>query len=197
MSSPEQISAEVAERIKLAGEAAAEQAGEQPKAESQIIIEKPKSKEPNWAELTELEATNLRLPLNIPLIDHDIPAYMDIKLADTEYVAVWANRDQRRLGQLEAEGYEFIRPEHIAKGFKLPLKFDSEKLYIYQDVIAMRVHKRILFGKRRRTQELSVKQLQGMGQIALDEVNKQMIQRNSRMEEAFDKGRMSFFDVNI
>lgn len=116
-----------------------------------------KPKEPNWATLSEQEAYNP--DVYIPVIEHDIPDYMNIKLADTSYAPVWVARDQRAFGARQAEGYEPIKPEHLAKDFKAPLKFDSEGHYIYVDVIAMRVHKSILFGKRRRSLEISQRQL--------------------------------------
>jgi hypothetical protein len=114
-------------------------------------------KEPDWKNLKEQDAYDPRI--NIPVIDHEIPDYMNMKLKDTEYEVVWASTDQRRIGQLQAEGYEFLKPEHIADGFKVPLLFDSEERYTYQDVVCMRVHKRILYGKRRRGLELSKRQL--------------------------------------
>jgi hypothetical protein len=120
-------------------------------------VDAAKPKEPNWATLTELESYNP--DVFIPVIEHDMPDYMNIKLKDTEYEPVWASRDQRRLGQLLAEGYEVLKPEHMAVNFKLPLKFESDGSYVYQDVIALRVHKRILFGKRRKALEISQKQL--------------------------------------
>jgi len=128
----------------LANKAAERKAAQQPK-------------EPDWKRLTEQDAMNPAV--YIPVIEHDVPEYMTIKLKDEEYVVVWANRDQRRLGALQAEGYELLKPEHVATDFDLPLKFDSESLYIYQDVVAMRVHKRIIFGKRRRIFDLSRQQL--------------------------------------
>jgi hypothetical protein len=105
-------------------------------------VEAAQPKEPNWATMTEREAY-----------------YMNIKLKDPEYEVVWASQDQRRIGQLMAEGYEYLRPEHVHPDFKLPLVFDSDKLYRYVDVIALRVHKRILYGKRRAGLELSQRQL--------------------------------------
>jgi hypothetical protein len=114
-------------------------------------------KEPDWKNLKEQDAYDTRI--NIPVIDHEIPDYMNMKLKDTEYEIVWASTDQRRLGQLLAEGYEFLKPEHVEPTFKVPLLFDSEERYTYQDVVCMRVHKRILYGKRRRGLELSKRQL--------------------------------------
>jgi hypothetical protein len=213
-----QPSAEVQERIEVAAEVAVapkEPPKEPPKEqvtytadqlEEQVrkilsstgvpIPVKPQP-EPDWGKLSELEATDLTRPLNIPVITHEVPAYLEIKLADNEYVAVWANRDQRRLGELEAQGYEFLRREHISKDFKLPLKFDSEGLYIYADVIAMRVHKRILFGKRRRTQEMSMNQLKGVRQVAKNKVQSTVIEKDPELEQAFEKGSFGFYDVNV
>lgn len=126
-------------------------------------IEAARPKEPDWSKTTEQDAYNPAV--YIPVIEHDIPDYMNIKLKDQEYEVVWASRDQRRLGQLLAEGYEFLKPEHIAPDFKTPLAFDSEQQYIYQDVIAMRVHKRILYGKRRKALEISKQQLRNKNKI--------------------------------
>lgn len=125
--------------------------------------EAAKPKEPDWSKISEKDAYN---PATyIPVIEHDIPDYMNIKLKDAEYEVVWASRDQRRLGQLLAEGYEFLKPEHISPNFSMPLTFNSEKQYIYQDVIAMRVHKRILYGKRRRALEISQAQLRAKNKL--------------------------------
>jgi hypothetical protein len=195
---------EAAERVKLAS-ATDDQLEEQIKkilaaqkaAEAKAQAKPTKPAEPDWANLSELEATDIRRNLNIPVITHEVPAYLDIKLADNEYIAVWANRDQRRIGELEAQGYEFLRKEHISSAFKLPLKFNSEGLYIYADVVAMRVHKRIIFGKRRRTQEMSVNQLKGAQQIAKNKIQSTVIEKDSDLEQAFGKGSLNFYDVNI
>ena len=140
------------------------------KAVSKLLAQRHKEaaeaaapKEPDWKNITEQQAMNPAV--YIPVIEHDIPDYMNIKLKDTEYEPVWASRDQRRLGQLLATGYEFITPEMMAGDFKVPLLFDSENHYVYQDVIAMRVHKRILYGNRRRAAEVSLKQLKNNNKI--------------------------------
>jgi hypothetical protein len=114
-------------------------------------------REPDWAKLTEQDA--YRQDIYIPVIEHDVPDYMNMKLKDAEYDVVWASKDQRRLGQLKAEGYELLKPEHVDPKFKLPLEFTSEGFYEYVDVIAMRVHKRILWGKRRKALDISQRQL--------------------------------------
>ena len=114
-------------------------------------------KEPDWSKLTEQDA--YRQDIYIPVIEHDVPDYMNMKLKDVAYDVVWASKDQRRLGQLKAEGYELLKPEHVDPKFKLPLAFTSEGFYEYVDVIAMRVHKRILWGKRRKALDISQRQL--------------------------------------
>jgi hypothetical protein len=120
-------------------------------------IEAAQPKEPNWATMTEQDA--YKASTYIPTVEHEVPDYMNIKLKDPEYEVVWASKDQRRIGQLMAEGYEFLIAEHVHPNFKLPLVFDSDKHYCYVDVIALRVHKRILYGKRRAGLELSQRQL--------------------------------------
>lgn len=147
-----------------------------------------KPEEPDWAAMTEQDAMN---PAQyIPVIEHDIPDYMNIKLADSEYEVVWSNRDQRRVGQLMAEGYELLKKEHVAKDFSLPLLFNSEGLYVYQDVIALRVHKRILYSKRRRALDITKNQLKN--------TSKPPKSRFTPDEEEiqFDPG-MSMYDARI
>jgi hypothetical protein len=119
--------------------------------------EAAKPKEPNWAHVKESDIYNS--DVYIPAIEHEVPDYINIELADPEYMVVWASRDQRRIGTLQAIGYEFLKPEHIHKNFKCPLTFDSEKCYVFMDVVAMRVHKRILLGKRRKALQVSLNQL--------------------------------------
>lgn len=120
-------------------------------------VEAAKPKEPNWGSLTEQQA--MSQDMYIPVIEHEIPDYMNMKLKDPEYECVWASRDQRRIGQLMAQGYELLKQEHIHQDFPVPLRFDSEGLYIYVDVVCMRVHKRILYGKRRKALQVSLNQL--------------------------------------
>lgn len=120
-------------------------------------VEAAKPKPPNWATITEADLSNP--DVFIPVIEHEIPDYMNMKLKDPEYLPVWASKDQRRLGQLRAEGYEFLKPEHVHPEFKLPLLFDGEKMYRYVDVVCMRVHKSIVFGKRKKALLLSTNQL--------------------------------------
>lgn len=122
-------------------------------------------KEPDWTKITEEDAYNSAI--YIPVIDHDIPDYMNMKLKDQEYMCVWASRDQRRIGQLLAEGYEMLKPEHVDPSFKTPLKFASDGNYEYADVVCMRVHKRILLSKRRRSMEISQAQLKRSNKLPL------------------------------
>src|SRR6266567_4019566 len=124
---------------------------------SPVAVEAAKPKEPNWGTLTEQQA--MSQDMYIPVIEHEIPDYMNMKLKDPEYECVWASRDQRRIGQLMAQGYELLKKDHIHPDFPVPLRFDSEGLYIYVDVVAMRVHKRILYGKRRKALQVSLNQL--------------------------------------
>jgi hypothetical protein len=120
-------------------------------------VEAARPQEPDWANLTEQDA--YKASIYIPTIEHDIPDYMNMKLKDTEYEVVWASKDSRRIGQLLAEGYEYLKKEHVHPSFKIPLPFGSDGHYEYVDVVCMRVHKRILYGKRRRGFEVTQQQL--------------------------------------
>jgi len=209
-STPEQLSKEAQERINIAKAGAAKQAGEVPALTNavaedleavvrRILEEKnpPKKvpKEPDWATITEAEALDPESPVYIPVIEHEVPSYLDVKLADPEYVVVWVNRDQRRVSAMLATGYEFLKPEHVSKDFALPLKFDSEKMYTYADVVAMRVHKRIKLGKARKYVDMSTGQLKGAAarQRSISKLENEIISTNAGLDRAFSKGEMSFF----
>lgn len=153
------------------------------------------AEEPDWATMTEAVALDVNSPMYIPVIEHEIPAYLDVRLGDPEYMPVWVNRDQRRFSAKQAEGYELLKAEHLAKDFKAPLKFDSEGLYTYADVVCMRVHKRILLGKRRRLVELSTGQLRGLQakERAKTMLENEVISKDPALDSAFGKGSMAFY----
>lgn len=156
------------------------------------IKQKAKGVEPDWSTLEEKDYYNQEL--YIPVIEHDIPDYLNMRLKDTSYVAVWANMDQRRLGQLFAEGYEALRKEHVDPTFKLPLVFNSEGMYRYADVICLRVHKSIRVAKLRRIQDISAKQLKRVGADA--RIKSKMVDAilgDPYLEAAFLKKDMEFF----
>ena len=232
---PEETSAEVAERIRLASEAAARkvevagvaasvQAGvanalpptpsapapplltqEQiEEAIDRILGARRKAQPPvapsepsiDWAHVSERQALDITNSMSIPVIEHEVPSYLDVRLADPEYECVWANRDQRRISELQAQGYELLKKEHLAPSFPLPLKFDSEGLYIYQDVIAMRVHKKILYAKRRKVVEQSYSKLRGPAALAKAKLAR-TISHEPHMEEAFESGSLGYYDTGI
>lgn len=143
--------------------------------------------EPDWSNITEAQA--MSMAIHIPVIEHEIPDYMNVKLKDTEFEVVWASRDQRRLGQLAAEGYEFFKPGMEASDFKLPLQFDSEGMYIYADVVCMRVHKRILYGKRRKALQVSLNQLSNRNRPP-----RARVKDTFELSEAVGAGVGSFYD---
>ncbi len=155
-----------------------QQASQIPNLEAEItrILEKKKQQqqqqnaagveEPDWSKISEAEAYNPAV--SIPVIDHDVPDYMNMKLKDDEYMCVWANKDQRRLGALLAEGYEILKKEHVHPDYQVPLMWSSEGTYEYADVICMRVHKRVIFAKRRKAYNISMKQLANVNRPPMD-----------------------------
>lgn len=158
------------------------------------VVDSFTPKEPDWSKISEKDI--LTKDIYIPVIDHEIPDYMNVQLKDQEFVPVWASRDQRRLGQLLAEGYEFIRAEHLKTNWTPPLKFDSEGNYIYQDVIAMRVHKRIRFAKLRRIQEVSQSQLKSAKaqSDAKRKLAEEVIANDPALDVAFSSGKFGFYE---
>jgi len=158
-------------------------------------IDKYIQKEPDYSKLSESQIYSP--DVYIPVIEHDLPDYMNMKLQDTEYVCVWANRDQRRLGELFAQGYEFLKREHVAREFQCPLKFDSEGMYVYQDVVCLRVHKRIRYAKLRRIQMLSQQQLKPANAKASAKATlmEKVILGDPALDAAFSSGAYKFYDT--
>lgn len=159
-------------------------------------IEELTPKEPDYKTLKEQDI--IRNDIYIPVIEHDIPEYMHVELRDEEYVPIWVNRDQRRIGAVQAEGFEFIKAEHLALNWKAPLKFDSEGLYVYQDVVCMRVHKRIRFAKLRKFYEISKNQLKPAQaqENAKARLMERVILGDPALDQAFASGAYKFYHTD-
>jgi hypothetical protein len=153
-------------------------------------------KEPDYSTLSERDI--LRQDIYIPVIEHDIPEYMNIQLKDTEYIPIWVNRDQRQLGAKMAEGFEFLKKEHLPDNYQPPLKFDSEGLYIYQDVVCMRVHKRIRYAKLRKFYDISKNQLKPAQaqENAKSTLMEKVILGDPALDQAFASGAYKFYHTD-
>ena len=160
------------------------------------VVKKLVPKEPDYKALSEKDILNQEI--YIPVIEHDIPDYMNVTLKDEEYVPIWVNRDQRQLGAKLAEGFEFVKKEHLPDGYQAPLKFDSEGLYIYQDVVCMRVHKRIRFAKLRKFFDMSKNQLKPAQaqENAKGKLMEQVILGDPALDAAFASGAYKFYHTD-
>jgi hypothetical protein len=153
-------------------------------------------KEPDYKTLKEGDL--IRQDIYIPVIEHDIPDYMNVQLKDEEYVPIWVNRDQRQVGAKAAEGFEFLKREHLADNWIPPLKFDSEGMYVYQDVVCMRVHKRIRFAKLRKFYEISKNQLRPAQaqENAKSTLMEKVILGDPALDNAFASGAYKFYHTD-
>ena len=149
----------------------------------------------DWTKVTEESVADLNY--YIPVIEHELPSYMETHLADDNYVARWVNRSPKRLGPLMAQGYEYVTPEHWDKNFPLILSFNGEGHLVMDDVVLLRVHKSRYFSALRRTHLKSTQLGNVMG---LDKVRgqvNQMVANNPRLEAAIKNRGMSFIDGNV
>jgi len=163
---------------------------------AQAIAKVTTPKEPDYKALSEKDILNP--DIYIPVIEHDIPDYMNVKLKDDEYIPIWVNRDQRQLGAKLAEGFELLRKEHLPEGYISPLKFDSEGNYVYQDVICCRVHKRIRFARIRRFFDMSKNQLKPAQaqENAKGKLMEQVILGDPALDAAFASGAYKFYHTD-
>ena len=159
-------------------------------------VQKLTPKEPDYRYLSEADAVNSAV--YIPVIEHDLPDYMNVRLKDDEYIPIWVNKDQRQLGAKQAEGFEFLRKEDLASDFVAPLKFNSEGMYEYQDVVCMRVHKRIRFAKLRKFNEISKNQLKPAQaqENAKASLMEKVILGDPALDQAFASGAYKFYHTD-
>jgi hypothetical protein len=167
----------------------------QPTATAVAKTEIAKAAEIDWSQVNENQVFDLSF--QIPVIEHELPSYMEVHLKDQNYVARWCNRSPRRLGPLMASGYEFVTPEHWDESFPHILNFDGEGHLIMDDVVLLRVHKSRYFSALRRTHMKSSQLNNVMGWDKVRGQVNQMVANDPHLEAAMRNKGMSFVDGNV
>ena len=149
----------------------------------------------DWTKITEQQVADLSFP--IPVIEHEIPEYMTVYLRDQNYIAKWSHTSQRRLGMLLAEGYDYVKKEDWDENYPHILEFNAEGKLIYDDVVALKIHKSKYFGKVRR-ETLKATQLKNVaGYSKVKGTINNSISNISGMESAVKRGAMTFYDESV
>jgi hypothetical protein len=152
----------------------------------------------DWAKVSENDVYSLDFP--IPVIEHELPDYMDIHLKSQEYVARWTHKLSRHLGTRLAMGYSYVEPEDWDPNFPLVLQFTEGKLFC-EDVVALKIHKSIYFRQLKQNVMKSTQINNVSGYAKVKGQLSQAISQTAGMESAMKRGAMSFYgeqaDSNI
>ena len=186
---PEAKAASVEQVLELLKDVAALKAkveAKEPKREA------AKPQEPiDWTKINETHVADLNFP--IPVYEHELPDYMTVYLSDNNYVAKWVHRSAAHLGTMLASGYEYITASDWDPTKPRVLAFNPDGHLIYDDVIALKVHKSRYFGKLRREQ-LKSTQIRGIsGYNKVKGMVGNAIANIPGMASAMEKGAMSFY----
>jgi len=145
----------------------------------------------DWTKISEHQVADLNFP--IPVYEHELPDYMTVYLKDQNYVAKWVHRSAAHLGTMLASGYEYITASDWDPNKPMVLAFGSDGHLMYDDVVALKVHKQRYFGKLRREQ---LKSTQIRGISGYNKVKGQLnnaVANIPGMESAMNRGAMSFY----
>ena len=99
----------------------------------------------DWSKINEKDLLSLSIP--IPTIDHALEGYLDVHLADKNYVARWVHKSVHNLGPKLNRGYTYVTAEDMDKNYPAPLPFDSEGHYSFDDVVCLKIHKSLHLSK--------------------------------------------------
>lgn len=102
----------------------------------------------DFSKLSEKDVFDMNIP--IEAIVMDIPEYVDVELADGNYIARWVNKHGRRLGQMKNFGFSYVTEQDLAKPLLLENSKNENGQFTLDDVILMKCSKQKYFGVLRR-----------------------------------------------
>ena len=97
----------------------------------------------DYSKLTEKDIYNFDIPFEV--VDQNIPDYMDIVLADSNYVPRWINKNFKRVAVMLRMGWTYIKAEDFDPLNPAALPFDENGLYSCHDAIAVKIPKARLY----------------------------------------------------
>lgn len=93
----------------------------------------------DFSSMTEDDVYNLDIPMNArPFSSEDS---LKVSLKDTNYVARWVNKDNRRLGTMLGRGFSYVVKEDLSSDLELEVYQDASGHYVLGDVICMKIQK--------------------------------------------------------
>ena len=147
-------------------------------------------KEIDWSKVEEKDILSLSIP--VPTIDHALEGYLDVVLADKNYVARWVHKSQHNLGPKLNRGFTFVTKEDMDVSKPLPLEFDSEGHYSFDDVVCLKIHKSIYLGKLKQNMTRATK-IQKQKELTNSHIP--ALSDDPAFTAAQSKGKMDFYDA--
>ena len=164
-------------------------------------IANAKPPEIDWSKIEEKDIIDLSI--DIPVIEQEIPSYLDVKLLDKNYISRWINTVPQRLGVCLAEGYSYVTKEDMDPRYPIFLAFDTSGHYSCGDVVALKILKSryypaikanymktmAIHGKARLNQAVA----RGKSSVQLDK-NGNEIKMGGLEPEFIDPSRLNVYD---
>lgn len=94
-------------------------------------------------DLTEEDAYNLNI--GIAAAANASPDFLKVVMKDSNYIARWVNTNSIRLSQCVAKGFKFILQDEVVNLDTLEMFLDSQKHFVWADLVAVKIPKNIYY----------------------------------------------------
>lgn len=115
---------------------------------AQQAQEQAKVSEKGIRDLVEDDAYNLEVAISAKASYS--PNFLKIELKDKNYIARWCNLNPIRQATLVAQGFRIVKETEVANLDELEMFLDSQKHFVYSDLIAMQIPKNMYYAGLRR-----------------------------------------------
>lgn len=117
----------------------------------------------DFSTIQERDIFNMDLPINP--ISHEIPDFLDAKLKDPNFVTRWIHTNSRRLGEVMAQGFTYVRTDELQENLKVDVTPDAAGHIVYSDVVLMKITKAKYYGRLRENFKRAMSMTQTPGRL--------------------------------
>jgi hypothetical protein len=100
------------------------------------------------SDLIEDDAYNLEVPIAAGRLFN--PSFLKVTLKDKNYIPRWCNVNPIRMAQLVAQGFKMVKVEDVVNLNELDMFLDSQRHFVYADLVCMQIPKNIYYEGLRR-----------------------------------------------
>jgi hypothetical protein len=149
----------------------------------------------DWSKVSEADIFTMDIP--VPTIEHALETYLDVYLADKNFVARWVHKNQHNIGPKLNAGYTFVTKEDLDPNKAHALLFDTNGHYSFDDVICLKIPKQIYFAKIKANfnRATSVQRGKEVRQRQSNQdINVEAISDNPYVNAAQQRGSLQFYE---